>query len=32
MIKTPARKIAEIMGGTYKGDKDLEVSGEFVFD
>lgn len=32
MIKTPARKIAEIMGGTYKGDNDLEVSGEFVFD
>lgn len=32
MIKTPAWKIAEIMGGTYNGDKDLEVSGEFVFD
>lgn len=32
MIKTPALKIAEIMGGRFQGDASLEISGDFVFD
>ena len=32
MIKFLAHEIAAIMGGTYKGEANLEVSGEFLFD
>jgi UDP-N-acetylmuramoyl-tripeptide--D-alanyl-D-alanine ligase len=32
MIKFLAHEIAAIMGGTYKGEANLEVSGEFIFD